>query len=305
MCSRRLSVLLVAWIALAGCSEPAPVPERPPRSVGLVIGESRFGYDATVRRLDSVLQAAAPVDVVARVDHTAHAERTDHPLRPTHVALFGNPALGTPLLQHNPLVGLDLPQKVLVYATPDGRAILTYNSTDYLAHRYGLGGVATLPRMAQALRSLAEQATVRSPRPTDSTAVAAGAGIVQVESLYPVDETFRRLKRRVEAHGVLTVVAELDHAANAERVNLKLPPARLLVFSHPLLEALLIADVPTLALDLPQKILVYRAADGTTHLAYNDPFFLAERHGATDQQKRLRAVRDGLDRLARQAAGNE
>lgn len=291
-------------LVFAGCggNEEEPIRRSP---IGIVSAESQFGYDATVQRLDSVLQAAEPIGVVARIDHAANAARVDDSLRSTHVTLFGNPELGTPLMQHNPLAGLDLPQKMLVYETPDGRAMLVYNSVDYLARRHGLADVETLPKMESALQGLAEQVTGDSTSSPDTVAIEEGAGIVQRTSPHSVDETFRRLKSAVEANEALSIAAELDHAENAETVDLTLPPTKLLAFGNPRLGTPLLQDAPAMALDLPQKMLVYQTEDGTVHLAYNDPFYLAERHVATGHEQRLQALSDTLERLAEQAAGEE
>jgi uncharacterized protein (DUF302 family) len=245
-----------------------------------------------------------PIRIAARVDHAANADRADLSLRPTHVTLFGNPQLGTPLMQANRRTGLDLPQKMLVYETPDGRAMLLYNSTAHLAQRHGLSGVEALPTMASALQDLAAQITDSTVTPADSVALDEGAGIVEVESDAPVEATFNRLKTAIAQNDGLSVMAEVDHAANAADAGLTLPPTRLLVFGNPALGTPLMQDAPTLALDLPQKMLVYENEDGTARIAYNDPFFLAERHVLSGQQERLQTIADALAGLAAQGAGD-
>lgn len=302
---RWTAVFVAVLIAAAGCGsdEPPPSPIRQSPQ-GLATAESRFGVGTTVNRLDSVLQSKPPIGVVARIDHAANAASVGDSLRPTRVTLFGNPQLGTPLMQANRRAGLDLPQKMLVYETPDGRAILAYNGTNYLAARHGLDGVETLPKMATALQGLAAQVADSTVTPADSVTLDDGAGIIEVESDASVDQTVRRLRSAIEANEALSVMAELDHAANAARVDMELPPTRLLVFGNPALGTPLMQDAPTMALDLPQKMLVYEAENGTVRIAYNDPSFLAERHVITDQPSRLQTIADALAALAEQAAGN-
>ena len=138
--------------------------------------------------------------------------------------------------------------------------------------------------------------------PADSVAFDEGAGIIEVESDASVDETTRRLRTAIEQNEGLSVMAELDHAANAQRVGMALSPTRLLVFGNPALGTPLMRDAPTLAIDLPQKMLVYEDDDGTVRIAYNDPFFLADLHVLSGQTERLQSIADALAALAEQAA---
>lgn len=293
-------MVLLAVIGCGGADTTESLRRSPS---GITVAESRFGYDTTVHRLDSVLQSKPPISIIAQINHAANADSAGRSLRPTRVTLFGNPRLGTPLMQHDPLAGIDLPQKMLVYETPDGRAILVYNSTNYLAARHGLDDVETLSKMAQALQGLATQITDSTVTPADSVTLDEGAGIIEVASDASVDKTVGRLRSAIEQNAALSVMAELDHAANAGRVGMALPPTHLLVFGNPALGMPLMQDAPTIALDLPQKMLVYQSDDGTVHIAYNDPAFLAERHVVTGQEQRLQTIANALARLAEQAAG--
>ena len=97
--------------------------------------------------------------MVARVDHAANAASVSQELRPTEVILFGNPNLGTPLMQLNQTIGIDLPQKVLFYENEAGEAYATYNTPSYLASRHNISAdSATLPMIGMALRGLVEGA---------------------------------------------------------------------------------------------------------------------------------------------------
>jgi uncharacterized protein (DUF302 family) len=296
-------LLLVALLALIGCGggDETPLGELP---TGIVTAESRFDYAPTVRRLDSLLQWKPAIRVAARIDHAANADSVGLSLRPTYVTLFGSPELGAPLMQATPQAGLDLPQHALVYETPDGRAMLLYNSVAYLVQRHGLGDVATLRPMRVALQSVAETVTDSTVTPDDSTTVDEGAGIITVESDASVYASVDRLRAAIKRNEALSVMAEVDHAANAASVGMELPPARLIVFGNPTLGTPLMQDAPTLALDLPQKMLVYEDDEGTVHVAYNDPFFLAERHVLSGQEHRLQTIADVLAGLAAQAAGD-
>lgn len=299
-----LPLVLAALLAPVGCGgaddDPAAIRQSPQ---GLFTAESRFDYATTVARLDSVLQLKPPIRIAARIDHAANAEAAGRALRPTTVVLFGSPTLGTPLMHANRQVALDLPQKALVYETPDGRAVLVYNGTDYLAQRHGVGAVETLRPMRAALRGLAKQVTRSAVTAGDTAQVGRGAGIVEVASDASVEATVQRLQAAIDQREALSMLATVDHAANAAQAGLDLPPTRLVVVGNPPLGTPLMQDAPTMALDLPQKMLVYEADGGGVRIAYNDPFFLADRHVLTGHDERLQTIADALAGLAEQAAG--
>ncbi len=127
--------------------------------------------------------------------------------------------------------------------------------------------------------------------------------LVTVESDADVAETYARLRAAVEANPNLSVMAELDHAANAAGAGLNLRPTRVLVFGNPNVGTPLMQAAPTLAIDLPQKILVYEGDGGRAVIAYNSPDYLAQRHGLTGQDDRLEMISDLLATLARTASG--
>jgi uncharacterized protein (DUF302 family) len=104
-------------------------------SDGLVTIASPFSADETARKLDALLQKLG-VEVFARIDHAAGAVSVGMKLPPTRVILFGNPAAGTPLMQVNQKIGIDLPLKILIWADEAGKVFLTYNDPQYLVDRH-------------------------------------------------------------------------------------------------------------------------------------------------------------------------
>lgn len=303
-CTALLALLFC--FAAAGCDTDEPDFERtPPTADGLAYAESGQSVDSTFSALDAALQAASPVSVVARIDHAQNAEGAGLELRPTRVILFGNPTLGTPLMQADQRAGIDLPQKILVHEGADGRVYASYNTTGYLAARHAVDTVSTLPQIGGALQMFTENTTGGTVEALSAEDVDEGEGLVEVESDFSVDETFERLQDAVEAAGPLTVMAQLDHAANAASVGLDLRPTRLLVFGNPNLGTPLMQSQQSIGIDLPQKVLVYEDADGTVRLAYNDPFYLAERHGVAGQDETLQTIADALEGLAQTATQAE
>jgi uncharacterized protein (DUF302 family) len=99
--------------------------------------ESRFGPKETLERLEAEVQAKG-LTVFARVDHAAGAAAVGMTLAPTTVLIFGNARGGTPLMQANQLIGIELPLKVLVWQDTLGKTRLSYLDPNLLAKRYSL-----------------------------------------------------------------------------------------------------------------------------------------------------------------------
>jgi uncharacterized protein (DUF302 family) len=106
----------------------------------------------------------------------------------------------------------------------------------------------------------------------------AANGLISIESRYGPEETMNRFEAEVRAKG-MSVFAHIDHAAGATAVGLSLRPTELLIFGNAKTGTLLMESAQTLGIDLPLKALVWQDASGTAWLSYNDPAFLAHRHG--------------------------
>jgi uncharacterized protein (DUF302 family) len=105
---------------------------------GLVSVASKYSVKDTLDRLEADLKAKG-ITVFARIDHAAGAASVAMPLRPTEVLIFGNPKGGTPLMQSNQTIGIDLPLKMLGWQDPDDKVWLAYNDVSWLARRHHLG----------------------------------------------------------------------------------------------------------------------------------------------------------------------
>ena len=120
----------------------------------LMTKPSRFPVKETVDRLTTALKEKG-VSPAARVDHAAAAKAAGLELKPTEVLMFGNPKLGTPLMQANRRVAIDLPMKVLVWEDDAGKVWIAYTPPSALKTRYKIEGRDdTLKAMAGALEAL-------------------------------------------------------------------------------------------------------------------------------------------------------
>ena len=108
----------------------------------VVTKSSPWSVAATVTRLLAVA-AARELKVFAMIEHSGEAENVGLHLRDTKLVIFGSPAAGTPVMQSAPLAALDLPLKILIWASDDYQTKLSYTAPDALACRYGLSAEQT------------------------------------------------------------------------------------------------------------------------------------------------------------------
>jgi uncharacterized protein (DUF302 family) len=103
-------------------------------------------------------------------------------------------------------------------------------------------------------------------------------GLTTLRSSYGPKDTMNRLEAEVRAKG-MTVFARVDHAAGAIAVGLSLRPTEVLIFGNAKAGTPPMQSVQTIGIDLPLKALVWQDGSGDTWLSYNDPAWLAQRHG--------------------------
>ena len=126
---------------------------------GLTTIPSNFAPSETMDRLETEIKAHG-MTVFARINHAALAAEAELALRPTEVIVFGNPRAGTPLLQANQTIGIDLPLKALVWQDAAGKTWLSFNEPNWLAKRHKVSGTERrLAAMSLALGDIAAKAT--------------------------------------------------------------------------------------------------------------------------------------------------
>ena len=103
-------------------------------------------------------------------------------------------------------------------------------------------------------------------------------GIIDARSQHSVEQTVERLTAVLHAKGV-TLFALVDHSGEAAKIGMTMPPTKLLIFGNPKAGTPLMLAAPSVAIDLPLKILVSEDAQGRAWLSYNSPAYLQERHG--------------------------
>ncbi len=127
-------------------------------------------------------------------------------------------------------------------------------------------------------------------------------GLTSIQSVLGPKETMDRLEAEIRSKG-LTIFAKIDHAAGAAEVGLTLRPTSLIIFGNAHGGTPLMQTTQTAGIDLPLKILVWQDPAGKTWLSYNEPSWIAQRHGVGDKSELIEKLRGTLAAIAKGAAG--
>ena len=143
-----IALILVLLMAPLVAAEP-----------GLINVKSSHDVKNTADRLENILKEKG-MNVFLRINHTEAARKVGQELRPTELLIFGNPKVGTPLMQCSQTMAIDLPQKALIWQDESGQVWLTYNDPQYLATRHGIDGCkAVVDKVKNALKNFAQATT--------------------------------------------------------------------------------------------------------------------------------------------------
>ena len=145
------SMLAIAMVVFAGAVSAAD---------GLVTLKSPHSVKDTMSRLEEAVKQRG-LNVFARVDHAAGAAKVGKTLRPTEVLIFGNPQGGTPFMECEQTVGIDLPLKALVWEDAAAQVWVGYNDPGYLAQRHGVPACPVVEGLRKALAGISEAAVAR------------------------------------------------------------------------------------------------------------------------------------------------
>lgn len=129
-------------------------------------------------------------------------------------------------------------------------------------------------------------------------------GLVTKKSANSVKETIDILEAALKKKGI-RVFARVDHQANGVTVDLSLRPTTLLIFGNPKLGTPLMKSNQMIGLDLPMKALAWRDENGQVWISYNDPAYLASRHGIKDKDNIIKKMTGALGKLSGKAAGKK
>ncbi|MGF1613719.1 MAG: DUF302 domain-containing protein [Gammaproteobacteria bacterium] len=254
-------------------------------------------YQDLINGADTVDEAVASIidvvekqgyEVVLIIDHAAAAESIGLNLRPTQVVLARPPtSLERGLLFRSATIGIDLPQKFLVFEDENGTIQLRYDPVGYLVDRHD---VLITDLLLSRLRKSTEQFGDLED------------GLVTVASQQDFATTVDALFSVISANPAFRIPLVLQYGLVLEYGE---SGPVLIVFGNPNAGTPLMQSTQKVGLDLPQKFLVWKNRRGEVLITYNDPFFLAKRHNVQGQDERLSAIGSTLASFASAGAGLE
>jgi uncharacterized protein (DUF302 family) len=148
-----LTLVVASGCARAQGATPAPT--------GITTVVSASSFDSTLARLERAAVGRG-LAIAAKIDHAAAAQRANLTLRPTTLVIAGNPAAGTPLMQADQTMGVELPLRFLVWQGEDGQVRVSYDPVKAIASRHALSGRdELLTRMTGAIEAIVTAATAR------------------------------------------------------------------------------------------------------------------------------------------------
>lgn len=129
---------------------------------GLKIKPSDYSVAETLDRFEMIIKKKG-ITVFARIDHAQGAQKAGLSLAPTQVIIFGNPKLGTPLMNSQQTAAIDLPLKAIAWQDEQGKVWLAYNLPEYIANRHGIKDQdAVVKKMTGAVNKFSDFATKKS-----------------------------------------------------------------------------------------------------------------------------------------------
>jgi uncharacterized protein (DUF302 family) len=242
------------------------------------------------------------ISIMTELNHSTNAEAAGMELQDSRIIFFGNPEMGTQIMQRNQLAGLELPLRVLFYEK-DEQVVALFNSASYMERRYGLGGASILDRISSNLDGLVGNALYTEVVWGKSPDLRNSQGIKTVQSTRNFAETYAALQKLIEDNEDLKIVAEVDHSANAANAGMQLRPTRLIMFGNPNLGTPLMQSAISTGLDFPQKMLVWEDEGGNVNISFNTPQFLEFRHGFKGLRTEVETIGTSLNDMAVTAAG--
>ena len=251
-------------------------------------------YQAVDELYDQVVARADAYEVIAEIDHSRLAAKEGEVMPPARMVIFSDPSVNTPILQQEPLAGLDLPFRVLAYAEGESPAVIS-TTADYLKRRHGLADGPGLQRYEEEILSIVASLPDEAIVPFDTSSLNKGEGIHTLTSKYGFEQSIDRLKTDILAAGDTIWFGEIDYQAEATGLGVELPKLTLLLFGAPGPGAKAMADIPRMGLDaFCQKVLVFELPDGSVEAYFNEmPVFAELHHGSKSLPHRVINYRMG------------
>ncbi len=235
----------------------------------------------TYNAIKSAIEANGNLKIIAEINHSKAAEDVAIKIPESRLIVFGNPKVGTQLMQQNQKIGIDLPMKILVYDN-NGITKVIYSNASILLSRYEI----TLPEIEEKINGLLDQISHSEIEETNLKDLKFESNLSNLqtkESILSVDKASEKLEKLLKEKE-FKLFAKVEHDKAAKKENLDLRPTRLFIFGKPEVGSKLMETNSTMGLDLPMKVLIYQDENGKTQVSFFKGSFLAARHGIDNQE---------------------
>lgn len=231
--------------------------------------------DAVVATISKNISGLKPIVVI---DHSRLAAKEGVMMPPCVVTIYSDPAVDSALMKRNPRIGLDLPQKILVFEA-DGEPRVAFPHASFLAARNAVTDEAALNRYQESINTGLRGVAAEVIDPVTDRGVTRNYGMIELVSDFEHDDTITRLKKAVMKQGDTVWFGDIDFHANAAKKGVDLPRSTLLLFGGPKPGGVAMAKFPKLGLDaFCQKLLVFEDSNGKVRVIFNDIVKMAELH---------------------------
>ena len=157
----RTRLVVSCATLIASLIAEVAIGQGPPPAMGITTVVSATSFDSTLSRLERAAVGRG-LGIAAKIDHAAAAQKANLTLRPTTLVIAGNPVAGTPLMQTDQTMAVELPLRFLVWEGEDGKARVSYEPIRAIAARHKLAGRdELLTRMTGAIEAIVAAATAR------------------------------------------------------------------------------------------------------------------------------------------------
>lgn len=223
------------------------------------------------RQSDILKSSISEFNFILSIDHSRLAEEARVYTPPSIVSLFSRPKVNSELIRINPLIGLDLPYKVLCYSEPDTTNVsISYTASTFIQQRHGITEddmKAYKKDMEKVIGNFPESQVKK----TTLEKVDINYGIIILNSDFDFETTIQKLKNIVESQSDTKWFGEIDFQKDALKLNIEIDKSTLLLFGGPAPGGQAMFDSPRLGLDaFCQKLLVFENENNKVLVAFNN-----------------------------------
>lgn len=233
--------------------------------------EHILSIEQRVANLSDEINSKLDETYIVNLDHHKMAKEEGVYTPPSIATIFSDPIVNTPLIKENPLIGIDLPFKILCFSEADTTNVsMAFTSADFISKRHGIE-LSMLESFDEKLSNIVSSIDASLISKTNTDSISLGYGIIKIQSDYDFNNTIENLKTIVNAQNDTRWFGEIDFQKDASALNQEVNLSTLLLFGGPAPGGKAMMTTPKIGLDaFCQKLLVYENDEGEIWVAFND-----------------------------------